>query len=93
MNLWRLLLPIMFSSSFGLLVSGSATAQSTRPQQILFANVNVFDGTSDSLTQGVDVLVEGNLIKELGPNLSAANATIIDGGGRTLIPGLIDGGL
>jgi imidazolonepropionase-like amidohydrolase len=36
------------------------------------------------------VLIEGNLIKEIGKNLSADGATVIDGGGRTLMPGLIE---
>ena len=30
--------------------------------QTLLTNVNVFDGTSDKLAMGQDVLVEGNLI-------------------------------
>ena len=39
----------------------------------------------------MNVLVEGNLIKQVGHNLKAANyATVIHGGGRTLMPGLID---
>ncbi len=39
--------------------------------QTLFINVNVFDGTSHELAMGVDVLVEGNLIKKIGKNLEA----------------------
>ena len=39
----------------------------------------------------MSVLVEGNLIKEISKNPKAANgAKVIDGGGRTLMPGLID---
>jgi len=60
--------------------------------RILITNVNVFDGTSDQLAMGKDVLIEGNLIKEIGRNLVAADGvTVIDGGDRTLMPGLIDG--
>jgi imidazolonepropionase-like amidohydrolase len=67
-------------------------AQETEvPKQVLFTNVNVWDGTSDSLENGQSVLVEGNLIKQVGANISApSGATVIDGGGRTLIPGLIE---
>jgi len=70
----------------------SAVAQEDKPKpQVLFTNVNVFDGNSDELAVGQDVLVEGNLIKQIGKGLKAdANATVIDGGGRTLMPGLID---
>jgi len=69
-----------------------ASAQEDKPKpQVLFTNVNVFDGKSDELAVGQDVLVEGNLIKQIGKGLKAdANATVIDGGGRTLMPGLID---
>lgn len=63
--------------------------EKNEPHQILITGVNVWDGTSDSLKKGVDVLVEGNLIKRIG-KIKAPKATIIDGGGRTLMPGLID---
>ena len=57
---------------------------------ILFTNVQVFDGVNGSLKPR-DVLVEDNLIKEVGRSISAPEgATVIDGGGRTLLPGLID---
>jgi imidazolonepropionase-like amidohydrolase len=60
--------------------------------QLLFKNVNVFDGTSDKLAMGMDVLVDGNLIGKIGKGLSAdEGATVVDGGGRTLMPGLIEG--
>ena len=59
--------------------------------QVLIKNVNIFDGKRDSLAQGMDVLVEGNLIRKIGKGLQGVNATEVDGGGRTLMPGLIDG--
>jgi imidazolonepropionase-like amidohydrolase len=67
----------------------SAFAQGS-PTLVLIKNVNIFDGTSESLITGQDVLIEGSLIKQIGPGLSASGATLIDGGGRTLMPGLID---
>ena len=61
------------------------------PPQVLFKNTNVFDGKGGKLRNNVDVLVVGNLIKGIGKDLVASNgATIIDAGGRTLMPGLID---
>ena len=61
-------------------------------EQILITNVNIFDGKTDTLAMAQDVLVEGNLIKQIGQGLKAnAKATVIGGGGRTLMPGLIDG--
>ena len=38
-----------------------------------------------------NVLIEGNLIKQVtGDAISAPGATVIDGGGRTLLPGFIE---
>lgn len=67
------------------------TAQEEAPAQVLFTNVNVWDGNSDGLQNGVDVLVTGNIITQVAGDISPpSGATVIDGGGRTLIPGLID---
>lgn len=57
---------------------------------VLFTNVNVFDGKSDKLIPNTNVLVEGEFIKQIGSDISAPNATIIEGRGRTLMPGLIE---
>ena len=64
----------------------------TPTKRILFQNVNIFDGTSDVLLEGMSLLVEGNLIAKIAPTISTADddtVTVIDGGGRTLMPGLI----
>jgi imidazolonepropionase-like amidohydrolase len=59
-----------------------------------FQNVRIFDGTSDALRSAMNVLVRGNKIEKLSedapPTDLIANAKIIAGGGRTLMPGLID---
>jgi len=58
---------------------------------ILFTNVHVFDGVNERRIENANVLVQDNLIVEVSAEpLAAANARIIDGGGRTLMPGLID---
>ena len=62
----------------------------THDDVTLFSNVNVFDGKSDKLTK-TKVLVDGHLIKKVGTGIKAPKkAAVIDGGGRTLMPGLID---
>ncbi len=68
------------------------TQNSTKAKpQTLFTNVYVFDGVHEKRIEHANVLVEGNLIKQISTKKIAANgATVIDGGGRTLIPGLID---
>lgn len=57
--------------------------------QTLFKHVRVFDG---SRTIGVrDVLVAGGTIAAIQANLATpAAATVVDGSGKTLLPGLID---
>jgi len=57
----------------------------------LFRNVKLLDPAKDELLGGHEVLVEGELIREVSDRpLQTAGATVIDGGGRTLMPGLID---
>ncbi len=66
-------------------------AEKEAPRQILITNVDVWDGTSASVKKGVDVLVEGNKIKKVAKGIKADGAVVINGGGRTLMPGMIDG--
>ena len=60
--------------------------------QTLIKNVHVWDGTSEGVTKKISVLIEGNLIKKVRASDSDANAdaTVIDGNGSVMIPGLID---
>ncbi len=58
---------------------------------ILLRNVNIFDGANGRLVEGQGVLVEGRLIKALVASAdTVADADVIDCGGRTLMPGMID---
>jgi imidazolonepropionase-like amidohydrolase len=57
----------------------------------LFRNVQLLDPTKDRLLGGHEVLVEDDLIREVADRpIQAGGATVVDGGGRTLMPGLID---
>jgi imidazolonepropionase-like amidohydrolase len=59
--------------------------------RILISDVNIFDGRSEKLTRDMSVLIEGNKIAKIANSITAPdNATVIDGGGRTLTPGFID---
>jgi len=72
-------------------LSAAVTADNSTAQ-VLFTNVHVFDGVNERRLESANVLVEGNLIKTVSTEpISAAGATVIDGGGRTLMPGLIEG--
>ena len=58
----------------------------------LFTNVRVIDGTGEA-PFAAEVLVKGNRIAEIAQapeSIEAADATVIDGGGTTLMPGLTD---
>lgn len=81
------LLPVLAA-----LVVAPLSAQEGAGSEIVFTNVRVFDGTSDRLSPPTDVLVRGNVIAAIGKDAepSAADAVVIDGRGRTLMPGLID---
>jgi len=71
------------------LVSPAFAQSPAKP--LLLKNVNIFDGTSGSLIQGQAVLIEGRLIKALVASAdTVADADVIDCGGRTLMPGMID---
>jgi imidazolonepropionase-like amidohydrolase len=59
--------------------------------QILFKNLRLLDPRWDEAREGYEVLVEGELIKEVSSApITAANAQVVDCGKRTLMPGLID---
>ena len=68
---------------------GTVVAQEGAPSQTFITNVNVWDGLSEELLMGSSVLIEGNNIVGIG-TAASDGATVIDGGGRTLMPGLIE---
>ena len=74
------------------LTFGAASAQDDTLPQTLFTNVHVFDGVSEERVENASVLVEGNLILAVSSDaIDAPQATVVDGGGRTLMPGMIEG--
>lgn len=74
-------------------VPGAASAQTPGPAtKILFRQVRIFDGKSDALRTGTQILIEGNKIASIDTANSTppSDATVIDCGDRVLMPGLID---
>jgi imidazolonepropionase-like amidohydrolase len=59
---------------------------------LAFTNIKVFDGKSDKLLSGFNVLVQGNKINavETSDRPLGDGVQVIDCGGRALMPGLID---
>src|SRR5215471_11512928 len=64
------------------------------PAATVFQNVRIFDGKGGQLSAPSNVLVRGNRIERISltpiPIDRRADTMVIDGGGRTLMPGLID---
>ncbi len=59
--------------------------------QILFRNFRMLDPEKDEIVGGHEILVEGDSIREVSAKpIKAPDASAIDCGGRTLMPGLID---
>lgn len=82
-----------------LLILGCSTAQAVDAQApqtagVIFENVRIFNGTSGRLSEPSNVLVVGSVITSISSapiaDPSATSVTRIQGGGRTLMPGLID---
>ncbi|WP_373505745.1 amidohydrolase family protein [Aestuariivirga sp.] len=77
--------------TIGALAGGAKASHAQSSKSVLFRNVRIFDGTGSALSPPSDVLVTGNTIARISADpISEAGAAIIDGNGRTLMPGLID---
>ena len=72
----------------------AGTIESTKTGGVIFENVRIFNGTSMQLSAPSNVLVIGNVIQTISVAPIAAptetSVSRIQGGGRTLMPGLID---
>ena len=86
--------PISALLAAGAPATAAATAPVQPPTGIIFENVRIFNGTASQLSAASNVLVENNVIKAISakPISDPADVTVtrIQGGGRTLMPGLID---
>ena len=89
---------VMLAMTIGFCQPSLAQAPATPPATsadspaTLFKNVRIFDGKSTALSAPSDVLVRGNVIERISttPIAPQSGVTVITGGGRTLMPGLID---
>ena len=58
---------------------------------VLLKDARIFDGLSEHCLEGMQVLIECGVIREVSDKpINPGNARVIDVGGRTLMPGLID---
>lgn len=82
--------PSLFVALLLLALPHAALAQQA-PKETLFRNVRVLDVVKGEIGPATDVVIRGNTIAAIGKTSQVAHgATIIDGQGRTLMPGLID---
>src|SRR5215469_2655338 len=98
-NARRILTLLLAASCFGTFVQPAraalpTAAQTQPPAATVFQNVRIFDGKGGQLSAPSNVLVRGNRIERISltpiPIDRRADTMVIDGGGRTLMPGLID---
>ena len=79
---------------FWLLLGASMMASPTFATQYIFKNVQVFDGQQATLSQAKNIYVQDNLISKIEDyqaiTLTEPDTIVIDGQGKTLMPGLID---
>ena len=81
---------IKLTLALALLSIGLAVGQEKEVSHVLITNVNVWDAKGEAVI-AADVLIANNLIKEVRSGIKAPkDATVIDGKGGTLTPGLID---
>lgn len=74
------------------LPAAAPVAFAAEPQRTLLRPAQVFDGTDPTPHPGWQVLVEGDRIAAVGPNLAVPpGTTTMDLPGQTLMPGMIEG--
>ena len=80
------------AAAFATLAAAPVTrAFADAPPATLLTNLRLFDGRSPGLKDGVSLLISGNAIAGIVPSAEkVADATVIDCGGRVVMPGLID---
>src|SRR5262245_47123413 len=83
---------LVLATGFAPAISNHGLPQSPQPAPpatVLFRNVRIFDGKVGTLSVSSNLLVRGNKIERVStsPITVDSSATIIDGGGRTLMPG------
>ena len=75
-----------------MLLAVSAMAQEAKQvSKVLITNAKILDSNKGTLAEGMSLLVEGNKIAKIAKSIPTPDqAMIIDGAGRTLMPGLIE---
>jgi imidazolonepropionase-like amidohydrolase len=94
----RMLLPVLALAAAGRSMGQAGSPKPFAPAQpglVLFRNASVIDGTGGAVRTGMDVLVRGERIDRIFPDVDLdrkllAEAKVVSLNGQFLIPGLID---
>ena len=85
---WLTMMMMVVALGVGSAAPGAAPEQAS----LLLKPAGVFDGIDGKVHRGWQVLVRGDRIVAVGPDLAApADARVLDLAGATLMPGLIEG--
>lgn len=57
---------------------------------LIVKNINLIDGTGAEVKENVSVIIENGKFTGIGNDVESANAEVIDGGGKYMLPGMID---
>jgi imidazolonepropionase-like amidohydrolase len=76
---------------FTCIVAGCNVTAKTVPDSkgLIIKNVTLIDGNGGAPVEGIDLLIRGDTIAEIGRNIQAAGITVLDATGKTIMPALI----
>lgn len=80
---------ILFTTLCGALAALAVSA--ARAESVLIRNATVHTMTDAGTLKGTDVLIRDGVVSEIGANLVASGARVIDAQGKPLTPGLFGG--
>ena len=74
----------------GLMASTFFVLADAHGDSLLIQNARLIDGTGAPPRPGMAILLRGGYIAGIGPDVTAPDASVLDAGGATVLPGLID---
>ena len=78
------------SALLATMVCSASPAPAQQDNAVLLRNVRIFDGKGSAVSAASNVLVRDGKIEKISTAEITATGEVIDGGGRVLMPGLID---
>jgi imidazolonepropionase-like amidohydrolase len=88
--MWRLGTRAGLAVLLAAIVCSAPPALAQQDSAVLFRNVKIFDGKNGTLSAASNVLIRDGKIEKVSIADVAAAGEVIEGGGRVLMPGLID---